>query len=60
MCDRCGRVFSQLEDFQHFEGVSIKTDASGRRLEQREQMDACSECQIKRPVPELEGKAKKS
>lgn len=45
MCDKCGRIFSELADgWQTFTVVTKKKDDHGRVRDELVAMDACPEC----------------
>lgn len=44
MCDKCGEIFSEREDFSTYDGRRIVRDSAGARRVEQEQLDACEKC----------------
>lgn len=51
MCDRCQKVFSELDlGWQTFEAVTVDEDENGRPLNKAVRMDACPDCAMTTPT----------
>lgn len=47
MCDKCGTIFSELEDgYQSFTATTVKRDENGMTHNVQQAMDACPSCAL--------------